>query len=204
MKRTLAFIVVLCALVTACSPVPRRTAEDPVRVEAYQQRLRLLTGVADWEVEGRLAITDGREGGSGALIWVQSGEAVSMSFRGTLGRGSWRLSATARHAELQTADGQVYQASDVGDLVRLHAGWEVPVDALSWWVRGLAADEAWESRELDEFGRLTRLQQSGWEVEFSRYRETGIAQVPARIFARRGDYAVKLVIRDWRLGPDAE
>ncbi len=191
-------------LVAACSPMSRRATEDPAAAEAYVQRAAALSGETRWLLDGRLAISDGEDGGGGSLVWFQDREQTRMRFRGTLGRGSWQLQADARGAELEMADGRRYAAATLADLVEAHVGWRVPVDALSWWVRGLASGHRWDSRDLDDAGHLIRLSQSGWQVEFHSYRDSGLAAMPSRLVARRDAYVVKLAVRDWRFGADAQ
>lgn len=201
MKRSaVALLFVAGSLVTACSPLARRAVEDPAAVRAYEARHAALAAIDRWEITGRLAITDGAEGGSGALNWVQQPHSTRMSFRGALGQGHWELESNPQGAILRLADGSVYQAPDVAALVAAHVGWNVPVDALAWWVRGLAAGDSWDERRLDEAGRMQRLRESGWVVDFDRYRDDEGTAVPSRLTARHGDYAVKLVVREWRLG----
>jgi outer membrane lipoprotein LolB len=143
-------------------------------------------------------------GGSGALTWVRDGERTRMSFRGTLGQGSWELEADKGGARLMLADGRRIEAADVTELVRNQIGWNVPVDALTWWVRGLSADTGFQERRLDASGRIIRLRQSGWEVEFGNYRDQQAAWLPSRLTARRGNHAVKLIVREWRIGLGGE
>jgi len=202
--RQLLAITVLAGLLSAgCSPMRTRTAEDPLLVRAYQERLRQLEGVSDWTLSGRLALSDGKEGGSGSLSWEHSVDKTRMSFRGTLGKGAWRLQAGPQGASLEFADGSTSRAASISDLVREELGWDVPVEALSWWIKGLAKPGKWESRSLDGEGRLTELEQMGWEVKFARYSESGEFGLPKKLTARHGEYLVKLVVRDWQFGGEA-
>ncbi len=65
--------------------------------------------------------------------------ATRMDFHGAMGRGAWRLVAGGGGAELELADGKRYSAETVGELVRGQLGWAIPVENLSWWVRGVQA-----------------------------------------------------------------
>ena len=71
---------------------------------------------------------------------------------------------------------------------------------LSWWVRGLAAPGAVESRQLDAEGNLIGLTQQGWNIEYGRYRVTNGVSLPSKMTARRADRSVKLAVREWSLG----
>lgn len=188
------------ACLAACSQVGSRKSETPARESEYQRRLAQVSALDVWSLDGRLALSDGKEGGSGALNWTQEGESSRLSFRGTMGRGGWRLQADTVGALLETANGEVYRDTSVAELVKKHVGWKVPVDALQWWVRGLAFPGDWKSRRLDDSGRLIRLEQSGWTVEFSQYQDEGQAWMPGKLTARRENYAVKVVVKKWQIG----
>lgn len=195
MTRRLIALLAVTGVLAACAPAPKRPSA--AAISAYEARTQVLAGLDQWEITGRLAITDGEQGGSGALTWLQDGDRTRMSFRGTFGQGSWMLEADSAGARLQLGDGSEFAARDVATLVQAQVGWNVPVEALTWWVRGMAADGAWDERRLDTAGRLVELQQSGWAVEFGNYREHEPVWLPSRLFASRGDYAVKLIVRDW-------
>ena len=177
--------------------------ESPGQAKLYQSRLDSVLGFEAWTLAGRLAVNDGQDGGSGNLIWHRLGDASSMEFHGALGRGAWRLEADSDGAILELADGEVHRASSVNALLKQRLGWEVPVEALSWWVRGLAEPGEWESRELDENGKLLRLTQFGWLIEFGGYFDVDGIIMPQKMTARQGAHTVKLAVRKWNLSVDA-
>jgi outer membrane lipoprotein LolB len=179
--------------------VPGTKTGQADRVVLYESRFAELLGRDQWELEGRLALNDSRDGGSGHFSWQKQGEASSMGFRGTFGRGAWRLSADGDGAVLEFADGEIFRAPSVSQLVGQRLGWEIPVDALTWWVRGLTAPGDWAGRELDELGQLMRLSQFGWVIECGKYTDKEGALLPLKLTARRDTYTVKLAIRDWNL-----
>ena len=117
---------------------------------------------------------------------------------------AWRLLAGLNGAELEFADGRRYRADSIDELVRRQVGWQVPVEALAWWVRGLAAPGNPQQRVLDEEGRLSLLQQDGWQIEFGRYGMFDGEAMPARMTARQRDRTVKLAIRKWDLSGSHE
>jgi len=179
--------------------MPGTKVDQTDRVILYESRFAELLGRDQWALEGRLALNDSRDGGSGHFSWQKQGEISSMGFHGTFGRGAWRLAADGEGAVLEFADGEIYRAPSVSQLVGQRLGWEIPVEALTWWVRGLAAPGDWAGRELDELGQLMRLSQFGWVIEYGKYTDQEGALLPLKLTARRDTYTVKLAIRDWIL-----
>jgi outer membrane lipoprotein LolB len=190
-------------LLSGCTTAPPADERQAALLPLYEQRAEIIEGLPNWSLEGRLAVSDERDGGSGHLNWQQWEHSSLMDFHGALGRGAWRLQADAAGAELVFADGSVFHADTVADLVQEQIGWHVPVDPLTWWVRGLAAPGRVEGRVLDEAGRPSRLRQAGWNIEYGQYGIVNGLAMPLRITARREDRTVKLAIRRWQLsGPD--
>ena len=198
--RTLLAVVSTAVLYYGCSSVATRIPENPAHARAYLDRFQQLRPVIRWVLEARLAISNGSDGGSGSLEWIQDDQITRMSFHGALGRGAWYLEAAPSGARLELANGDVANASTVAELLLNQVGWKVPVDALTWWIKGLAQPDGWQSRELDEMGRLKSLNQLGWDVVFDQYDEYDGVWLPAKLTARRGDYRIKMIVREWRLG----
>lgn len=203
----LALVLALPLLFSACSTAVVRETDQGERRQLYLEREAMLAGIDDWALDGRLAVSDGEDGGSGKLRWRQSAAETEMDFHGALGRGAWRLQANRNGAVLELADGRVFREPTVNGLASSQLGWEIPVDALSWWVRGLAAPEergALTSSEAlrvepDDAGLPRLLRQHGWTVEYDRYRLVGSVNLPVKLTARRDGHSVKLVVRHWEL-----
>jgi outer membrane lipoprotein LolB len=167
----------------------------------YQQRAAAIGAWSRWEFNGRLSLDDGEDGGSGQLRWQVNGQNSQLDFRGPLGRGAWQLSIEPGRVVLVKADGSSVVAGSVAGIIDNEVGWRIPVKSLSYWVRGLPAPGQSEEVELDQLGRVTRLRQQGWLIDFDRYRLAAGVELPGRIEAVNGDYRVKLAGTRW-LGPE--
>lgn len=187
-------------LLQACSSVPTATVSTTELETRYGSRAAELSALDSWTLEGKLAVNDGNDGGSGKLRWQEGDEQSRMDFHGALGRGAWRLVSGPGGAELELADGRAYQAASVSELVRGQLGWSVPVEALSWWVLGLQAPGSADARAFEADGTLKSLSQQGWNIEFDRYREHDGFNMPMKVTARQAEKSVKLAVRQWELG----
>jgi outer membrane lipoprotein LolB len=196
----------LAILLTACASAPSTdgTLSKTERKKRYESRAAIIQMHQSWALDGKLAVSDGEDGGSGKLKWRTQPGLSELDFRGTFGRGAWQLAIRPGRSVLNLANGDTWEASDVSILVRKHVGWDVPVDALQWWVRGLAAPGRYSSRDIDDSGRLTLLSQDGWNVEYQRYQEFAGMALPTKLEARSGDHQVKLVMRSWNIPEDPE
>jgi outer membrane lipoprotein LolB len=199
LKRVAAAILIFT--LSACTTVPREPAGQ-TSLASFQARSGQLGGIGSWGLAGKISLDDGDQGGSGKLRWEVEPGFSELDFHGALGRGAWHLLVGPGLARLQLADGTEQTAPGVGELIRDQIGWPVPLDALQWWVRGLAAPGPVENRTLDAQGLLISLRQFGWSVEYNRYGVFAGLQMPERLDAKRDNYRVKLAISDWRLGAD--
>jgi outer membrane lipoprotein LolB len=203
LRTRLLLLLGIALLLQACAGTARKPV-DPAAEQAYQQRQAYLQGKQGWRLSGRLAASDGKDGGGGAFTWEQQATSTRMSFRGALGKGAWELEASPGRADLLLADGRRYFAETIAELVTAHMQAKVPVDALSWWVLGLARPGDYIERDLDQHGRITFLRQLGWDVTFSNYRQAGETWLPGKLVARNKENSVKLAISDWSLQPDTK
>jgi outer membrane lipoprotein LolB len=173
------------------------------RALLYEDRQDQLVEAVSWSLQGRLAVRNDQDGGSGSFRWLEQPQNTQMDFHGALGRGAWRLVAEPAGVVLERADGSSQRAGTIGELVQGELGWAIPVDALSWWVRGLAAPGEVERRMLNETGSLAELQQLDWTIEYGRYRSFQGLELPVKMTARRQDVSVKLAVKDWDLSWEA-
>ena len=205
--RTLAFASIAAWTLSACvsQPVRAPTPADPMEASRAQAQRGALE---DWSLSGRVAISNGRQGGSGRMDWKQQGGRYEISLAAPVTRQSWRLAGDARHARLEGIAGGPREGNDAEALLRDATGWDIPVRALVDWVRGVPAPEA-------DFGAATMvvgaenlpasLEQAGWRIDYRDWYAAGAGQpaLPKRLEAQRGEARVRLVLDDWLLVPGA-
>jgi len=191
--------LLLLMLLSACSTIRPVEVDQPARVHLYETKFDRLAIFSDWNMVGRLGVSNSEDGGSGHLSWRKNSSDSQMDFHGALGRGAWSLEADETGAQLKLADGTIHRAESIDLLVWKQVGWEIPVDKLSWWVRGLVAPGEYQGRLIDDQGNLSELVQNGWTIEYYRYRVIAGISLPVKLVARQADWKVKLAISEWKL-----
>lgn len=188
------------ALLAGCVSTPTR----PVAPAASAGVLDSQRGqVVEWALVGRIAVSNGREGGSGRIDWQQKSGSYVISLSAPVTRQSWHLSGDAVSARLDGIKGGPREGADVESLLREATGWQIPVGALSNWIRGIAAAGHEYGPVKVSYGADNlplRLEQAGWSVEYTDWVPVpnGPA-LPTRLVATQGQAKVKLVMDAWTL-----
>lgn len=192
-------VVLLALALAGCATARIEAPAVPAdAAQALQARREAALGAArDWGLEGRIAISNGRDAGSGRIDWRQSGERFDITLTAPVTGQGWRLSGEPGHATLDGLPGGPREGRDAEALLREATGWDIPVRALPAWVRGLRADPASAVAEFAADGRLARLSEGGWTITYAWPPAAGVQPMPTRIEARRGDARVRLVVDRW-------
>lgn len=210
--RALAIALVAVSL-AGCASVSRLPllAGDPVAGDAAQRQRAAALGLADgdcaapgWALAGRVALSNGRQGGSGRIEWTQGAGATRMQLSAPITRQSWILDVTRDGAILQGVADAPLRDADAAGLLRQTTGWDIPVAALGCWLRAAAANPAqFGDAQIDYTSELLprRIEQNGWTIEYDQWQPDAFSHLPmpARIEARRGNDRVRLIVDRWGL-----
>lgn len=209
-----AFAAALAVSLSACVSLDTRKAPaapdvvTAVSAEAQQAeaaRVDALRAQPAWSFQGRVAVSKGRNGGSGRIDWQQQARQYVVSLSAPVTRQSWTLSGDSenRSGRLDGVEGGPRQGEDAQQVLLEATGWDIPVNQLPDWVRGLVAEGVTAAEiDRDAEGRPRRVRQMGWDIQFlDWYPAEGDRPVlPRRIEAVNGDAKVRLLVDGWVLG----
>ena len=217
MIQRISAVASLCMGLAACQSLPPASAPANVLVgdaqvsaatQVQQARiaaLGLLNAACDvpaWAMSGRVALSNGKDGGSGRIEWNQGAGRTEVTLFAPVTRQSWTLTADADGVALEGVAGGPQHGDDAGQLLRQSTGWEIPVAALGCWLRGVPAEAAAMGEATLVFGadtRLLRVEQGGWTIDYSNWQldpASGV-ELPARINAEQASNRVRLVVDRW-------
>jgi outer membrane lipoprotein LolB len=148
---------------------------------------------------GRVSVRQGEEAFSGTLDWWHRPAGDEVEILGPLGQGVARLVRTPQGASLTTARGEVHTALDVEELTARLLGWRLPLAALAHWVQGAPGTGAGGGNGIcGGWGRLARLVQEGWRIEYGAWREAPGLALPGRLDVEGRDLRLRLVVDAWQ------
>ncbi|QIL21292.1 lipoprotein insertase outer membrane protein LolB [Thermomonas sp. HDW16] len=202
-------IALACGVLAGCQTVAPKSLPpvDAAAADAAQlQREQRLADENRWSLSGRVAISNGKDGGSGRIEWVNDDESLAVELSAPITRQTWRLTASENGPWCVEGQDGKRCGMDAEQLLRDTTGWEIPVASLGEWLRGMRTDAPSREVRYDDAGRLSHLQQSGWTIDY-RWPEAGARvttdhpEMPTRIDAVKGQAKVKLVADAWHWLP---
>lgn len=152
----------------------------------------------NWEVSGRIALSDGERGGQLAFHWIAEGNQHDVRLRTVASGKRWRLLFNEWGALLEGSDIGLLRGPDPDALVAEAVGWPVPVSDLVFWLRGLSAEPP-EQVSFAADGTLAMISAPPWSLEYQRFGQPQRGPLmPLRIEASSPPHQVRVVMRDWR------
>ncbi|WP_256646393.1 outer membrane lipoprotein LolB [Thermomonas paludicola] len=203
----------LAVLLAGCQTLAPGTEPAPAadaEVATAAQRLRAdALGLASgdcmapaWSMDGRVALSNGKQGGSGRIEWLQGAGSVHLQLSAPVTRQGWVLDADSQGAVLHGLPEGPRRDMDAARLLRDATGWDIPISALGCWLRAAAADIARFGPARVEYGAdllPRRIAQAGWVIAFDGWKPGPAASIPmpSRIDAQRGSDRVRLIVDRW-------
>ncbi|MCW8808586.1 MAG: lipoprotein insertase outer membrane protein LolB [Rhodanobacter sp.] len=196
-RRLRVLVVLLPLLLVACVPAVRIKSDASLN-KAQLAREQALAHADHWVLQGRLGVSDGKDGGSGSFSWTQDGDQYEFVLRAPITGKSFRLSGGASGALLEGLKPGPLRGPDAEGLMRKALGWEVPLGDLRAWVLGLRADSGPAELSYGENRLPSLLQQDGWTVDYREWDTGQRPPLPKKVYAERLPYKVRLSIDSWQ------
>lgn len=192
MKKTYWLITILLCCLSACS---QYVPIDPnTKTNLYQ--------LDHWKIKARVAVKNNQESFSATLDWKKAQKKFNFHLYGLFGATYAHLIQNSHDAILRLPDDRTYYHSNAEQLLHQTLGWNFPIDALSYWVKGLPSNKQGESIVRMNNGNLEEAYFNNWQVSFSRYQNYSGYLMPKVIKATHPQMSIKLVIQSWTFLPD--
>jgi len=177
----------------------RRFAWPALAALLFAAGCATLTGVPvedsalEFQLQGRIALRYGNEGGSARIDWRHAPAADDLFVTNPMGQGIARISRQAEQVKLVTADGKDYEAKDAESLTERVLGWRLPLAGLPDWVRGRPVPGRPAQVKKDDNGRPKEIAQDDWNVEYTAWQ----GELPSRLTLSRTGIQIRLVVDQW-------
>lgn len=161
-----------------------------------------LALIRDFTLDGRIGVQADGRGFSGKMRWQHLNQFDTIDLYSPLGSKVVGIESNATGVKLVSSDGNTVTSSDVESLTEQTMGWRLPAHCLEDWALGRATDAPISSATWDDEGRLSKLNQDGWEIQYLDYQNSNGYQLPSKLNLRNTKLYLKLVIDNWQI-PDS-
>lgn len=188
-------------LLAACVSTPQlvRNKGDAAALAQQEAREQQLANADHWVLQGKLSVYNGSSGGPGDFTWTQDGDRYEFIVRTPITGKSYQLVGGPDGAELNGVDGGPQHGPDAEALMRRALHWEVPLGELRAWVLGVRAPGTQAELSFGDNRLPSILQQDGWTVMYPAWDTTRQPPLPAKVFAEKPPYKVRLAIESWSM-----
>lgn len=186
-----ACVLLATLLLSACSSHQAKPADETIK-QAQE------TIPDHWQLNAKLGIRNTKKNGSVTLKWQQQDSHYHIRISGPLGQGSGTLQGNPQFIAIERSNKEPIYSNTPSELIKSSFGWDLPVEHLPYWVRGLASPKL-DSEELlyNPSGTLAELRQSDWSLHYSRYQLTDKWLMPHKISVKNNSVTLTLIIKTW-------
>ena len=176
--------------------------------ETWQEHQLRMLEFSQWQLSGKIGITyphEGkRKGVTARFDWQQQRDNFVMVLSGPMGVGRFTLERNAKTTLITNPHGEQFHGRSPEDLFYRHAGMNLPLSDLAWWIRGIPVPEKLHQKTFHTeifLTQLASLEQSSWRIEYLHYHEVNGNFLPQKIKLSDGSVNVTLIINEWNVEP---
>ena len=182
-------------LVTGCASTPITKPGKPDSAIS-QQHLNSIATIQAFSLKGRIGVQTDGKGFSGSMQWQHDKENDDIALYSPLGGQVASIKKDANAVSLTDSNGHSISAKDAESLTQMTLGWKLPLTGLADWSLGRPTSSPIDKVTWDESGRITRLVQEGWDIEYSDYLNFDGKQLPNKIYLRSPKVNIKLIVEN--------
>jgi len=196
----IACLPLLTLLLNACSFMPGPSEPESAPTKPWELRIKQLNALQHWEISGKIGVKTAEESQSAVINrWQQSGAHFEIDLSSSLlGLGNVKLEGSEQYLIITEAGEQPVFSSDPENLLFQQTHWQLPIQSLPYWAKGIPAPESVSSYQLDEANRLTQMEQSGWTIQYPKYQFVNGFNLPGKIVMTQGLNKITLIIKSWQ------
>ena len=187
--KTLSFCILL-SLLSACAHKSSFQLLDPTKNIP-------ITQLQHWQLKARMAIRTPKDSVTASLNWQKDDNLFDFHISGAFGATYAHLVQEKNNASLKIPDTELQTHRDAETLLQNTLGWDFPIDALSYWVKGLPSNKPNEEVHRNSLGQIEQIQLDHWHIGFSGYQNFQGYQLPKKIKAVHPQMTIKLVAKSW-------
>lgn len=189
------FFIVL--LLSACATTPTPPARTTTQAQSPQQHIEKIAAIRAFSLKARIGVQADGKGFSGPMTWQHQAERDIITFYSPLGSPVALIEKADGKVTLTDAKGNQLTEDNLQTLTEKTLGWSLPLEGLTDWALGRPSAQRIQLQSRDADGRLIKLKQEDWDIDYQSYMRHEDAILPQRLNLRRVEANVKLVVESW-------
>ena len=214
MNRFTYLLFFLLFFIVACTHTDLNKTEETdnwLSDDAYfADRQSHYDSLVTWQYSAKVAVKSEATNQQANLVWLFSDQANSVRLYGPLGIGQIKVEFDQYGVQLSDNKGILHQGltshgQSAEQLLTEITNLPIPMDALSYWLFVVPAPEHVFRYQLNEQENVSVIEQLGWKIEYSGYRNYNGNFLPRKLTATReyadsehGTIVVKLITKEWK------
>ncbi len=179
----------------ATQPKPASTSKPSV---LHKQHMEHIANIQQFSLKGRFGVTTSPKNFSARLAWQHTQEKDNIDIYSPIGGKVANIVKTSEQVTLTDNGKKTIEAKDAETLTEKTLGFRLPLSGLSYWVLGKPSETGLVNAVTwDEFGRINRLQQNGWDIQYKNYTETAGYYLPKKVTLKNEKMTLKFIIEKW-------
>lgn len=183
----------------AVAPTQKPIANNQSSLARHEAHLLTIATITAFNLKGKIGVQANRNSFSGSMHWQHALETDHIAIFSPLGSQVADVKKTPTFVTLTDNQGQAITEKNAEALTEKVLGWQLPLAGLSDWVLGRPSHTGLSDREWDADGKLIKLTQNGWQIEYTEYTNMGAYQLPTKMHLQHGNVKIKLVIQQQSL-----
>jgi len=217
LNRFIYVLLVLLFFISACEHSGSRRAEQSSDwlsdAHYFEHRQSAYNSLVKWQYSAKVGVKGKDINQQVNLVWSYSDRVNNVRLYGPLGIGQIKIEFDEHSVQLSDSKGVLHQGlssegQNAEQLLTQITNLPIPIDALSYWLFALPTPEHAFRYQLNEQGDVSVIDQLGWQIDYSGYRDYNGRLLPRKLTAKRerdnfrqDTITVKLITKAWQWTP---
>jgi outer membrane lipoprotein LolB len=188
-------LYLLVCLLSACVSTPIQ--QSPTNTQLPQQHIEKIASIRNFSLKGRIGVQMNGKGFSGPITWRHHAEYDLITLYSPLGNPVAIIEKNGDKITLTDSKGNAVNEDNLQSLTEKTLGWPLPLQGMTDWILGRPSAQQIQLQTRDSAGRLTKLKQENWDIDYQAYMPYADVVLPQKLHLRRIEANVKLVIENW-------
>lgn len=171
---------------------------------SFNDHKEAVSQLAHWQIQGKIALLQTNKRQSANIFWQynEPSQTQTLNLTTYLGINVLTLNSQNNKHTLEV-DGQHYQTQDISALIQELTGYQLPIQALSSWLKALPYSDD-DTVTLNKTSFLPQQISSYyegqlWQITYKKYKKFSGYQLPSQLVIKQNGFTLKIIIHQWTL-----